>query len=212
VTPSYRDAAALRRALEDRLKQQTTRSGHDLERSRRTVVFDRLAARLSLDPASEWILKGGAVMEFRLHDRARMTKDLDLATRLDHPDDNEVRDRLIEALSIDPDDDGFVFETSTATPLTPDAHGRGAWRFSIQARLAGRRFAGIRLDIAARGEELALTELLPLPNTLAFAGTPPRSIEAVDRCQHFAEKLHALTLDRGDRPNTGSRTWPTSSC
>jgi hypothetical protein len=44
--------------------------------------------------------------------------------------------------------------------------------------------------------------MLPLPNTLAFAGLPARSIEAVDRRQHFAEKLHALTRDYGDRPNT----------
>lgn len=162
MTSRYRDPAALRRALEDRLRQQTAQAGHDLERKRRMVVFDRLSVRLAVDPASEWILKGGAVMEFRLRDRARMTKDLDLATRLDHPSDEEVRERLIEALSADPDGDGFVFETSAATPLALDTDGRGAWRFSIQARLAGRRFAGVRVDIAARGEELVLTEPLPL--------------------------------------------------
>lgn len=202
MTPRYQDAAALRRALEDRLSQQSTDLGHDLTRRRRLVVFDRLSARLSADPASNWILKGGAVLEFRLRDRARMTKDLDLATRLDHPDGEEIRDLLIDALSVDADGDRFVFRVARSTPLTPDTDDRPAWRFSVQALLAGRIFAAIRLDVAARGEELAHTEMLPLPNTLAFAGLPPRSIEAVDRRQHFAEKLHAFTRDYGDRPNT----------
>ncbi len=52
------------------------------------------------------------------------------------------------------------------------------------------------------GEELAATEELELPGSLSFAGIPARSIEAVERRQHFAEKLHALTRDYGDRPNT----------
>lgn len=37
---------------------------------------------------------------------------------------------------------------------------------------------------------------------MSFADIPARSIEAVERRQHFAEKLHALTRDYGDRPNT----------
>ena len=63
-------------------------------------------------------------------------------------------------------------------------------------------FAGIRLDVTARGEELAVTEQLELPGSLKFADIPARSIEAVERRQHFAEKLHALTRDYGNRPNT----------
>lgn len=202
MTPRYRDATALRRALEDRLRQEALDEGHDLTRLRRLVVFDRLAARLATDPAGGWVLKGGALLEFRLRDRARMTKDLDLATRSENPDGEEVRDRLIETLAVDVDGDGFVFQVARPAPLAPDGGGRPAWRFSVEARLAGRLFAGIRLDVAARGEELAGTEMLLLPNTLAFAGLPARSIEAVDRRQHFAEKLHALTRDYGDRSNT----------
>jgi hypothetical protein len=37
---------------------------------------------------------------------------------------------------------------------------------------------------------------------LDFADVPARTIESVDRRQHFAEKLHALTRDYGTRPNT----------
>jgi nucleotidyltransferase AbiEii toxin of type IV toxin-antitoxin system len=205
VTGRYRDATALRRALEDRLKQQATDTGTDLARRRRLVVFDRVAARLAADRASGWILKGGAVLEFRLRSKARTTKDMDLAACPDSGpelDGQAVRDLLIEALSIDEDGDGFLFQVSSPIELTADTAGRGGWRFSVGSRLAGRAFATVRIDVVSRGAEIASTERLPLPNYLEFAGTPLRDIEAVDRRQHFAEKLHALTRDYGGRPNT----------
>ncbi|WP_240958489.1 nucleotidyl transferase AbiEii/AbiGii toxin family protein [Streptomyces chilikensis] len=86
--------------------------------------------------------------------------------------------------------------------LTADTAGWGGWRFSVEAHLAGKLFAGVRVNVVDRGEESARTERIPLPNTLGFAGTPQRVIEAVDRRQHFAEKLHAFTRDYGDRPDT----------
>ncbi|MET8713926.1 nucleotidyl transferase AbiEii/AbiGii toxin family protein [Streptomyces sp. NPDC004735] len=205
MTDRYRDASALRRALEVRLKQQAADTGTDLARRRRLVVFDRVAARLSADPAVGWVLKGGAVMEFRLRGRARTTKDMDLAARPDSDpglDGPAVRELLIDVLAVDEDKDGFLFQVSPPIELKADTAGRGGWRFSVESRLAGRAFATVRIDVVARGEEIALTERLPLPNTLGFAGTPPRDIEAVDRRQHFAEKLHAFTRDYGDRPNT----------
>jgi hypothetical protein len=61
----YENAIALRRALEVRLKRQSETEDMELGRLRRRVVFDRLAARLSADPEGDWILKGGAALEFR---------------------------------------------------------------------------------------------------------------------------------------------------
>ena len=79
----YTDATALRRALETRLKQEAESTGRDLGRLRRRVVFDRLAVRLSVDGGAQWILKGGAALEFRLGRRARATRDLDSAVAND---------------------------------------------------------------------------------------------------------------------------------
>jgi predicted nucleotidyltransferase component of viral defense system len=166
------------------------------------VVFDRLAVRLSVDDGAQWILKGGAALEFRLGGRARATKDIDLAVANSTADDLAIREQLIDALTEDPDGDWFSFRVKEPVALAVDGEGRGAWRFSVEAWLAGKPFAGIRLDVAARGEELAVTEQLELPGSLTFADIPARSIEAVERRQHFAEKLHALTRDYGDRPNT----------
>lgn len=205
MTSRYRDATALRRALETQLKQQAKDTVTDLARLRRLVVFERMAVRLSSDSAAAWVLKGGAAMEFRLRDKARATKDMDLATRQDGGSGHDgatVREMLIEALSVDEDGGGFLFQVSPGVNLSVDAAGRGGWRYSVESRLAGRIFTTVRIDIVVRGEEIVLTERLPLPNVLGFAGTPPRDIEAVDRRQHFAEKIHAFTRDYGDRPNT----------
>jgi hypothetical protein len=201
----YKDATALRRALEARLKQESESANADLGRLRRLVMFDRLAARLSADDTTRWVLKGGAALEFRLTGRARATRDLDLALLGGTTDGQAIRELLIDALGEDVDDDWFSFRVKQPAALGPDAGGRGAWRFSVEAWLAGKTFASIRFDVAAREEELAATEQLDLPGSLRFAGIPARSIEAVDRRQHFAEKLHALTRDYGDRPNTRTK-------
>jgi hypothetical protein len=46
-------------------------------------------------------------MEVRLHNAARLTKDIDLGLRDTITDQDELRDRLIEALSHDHDSDGL---------------------------------------------------------------------------------------------------------
>lgn len=204
---SYRDAPALRRALETRLGQESERNGTDLGRLRRRAVFERIAVRLGTDPEQGWVLKGGAVLEFRLADRARATKDLDIAVRAEPAAAGPVRELLIETLLEDPDQDRFSFAVSEASPLSADSAGRPAWRFTVQADLAGKVFAKVRLDVVARDAELAAVERIRLPGMLELAHAPAREAVAVAvaRRQHFAEKLHALTRDYGDRPNTRTK-------
>ncbi|MGP3958511.1 nucleotidyl transferase AbiEii/AbiGii toxin family protein [Nonomuraea sp. 3N208] len=149
-----------------------------------------------------WVLKGGTSLEFRLDGRARATKDLDLALRDGPCDGAGLREELIDTLANDVDQDGFVFSVGRPAALDADAAGRPGWRFSVDSALAGKTFAQIRLDIVLRDEELASTERILLPGVLAFANVPARLMESVDRRQHFAEKLHALTRDYGSRPNT----------
>jgi hypothetical protein len=199
---SYKTPADLRKALEARLKQQAETSGTDLGRLRRRALFDRIAARLAAEASGRWVLKGGVALEFRLLNRARATKDLDLALRERDLTGAALRDELIESLAKDVDGDQFVYRVGVPQGLDADSAGRPAWRFSVEGLLASRVFAIIRLDIVQREEELAATERITLPGVLAFADIAPRKIEAVHRRQHFAEKLHALTRDYGGRPNT----------
>jgi hypothetical protein len=192
-------------ALETRLAASSREAGIDLNRLRRRVVFERILARLDDAQPGCWVLKGGMALEVRWRNRARATRDLDLATRVPAPDVNGPQTALAEILRRDPHGDWFQFTLQSARVLTADAAGRPGWRFPVEARLAGRQFAQVTIDVVARTEEIAGTERVPLPGVLAFAGLPSVSIEVVDRDQHFAEKLHALTQTYGDRPNTRTR-------
>jgi nucleotidyltransferase AbiEii toxin of type IV toxin-antitoxin system len=193
----YKTAVDLRRALEARLKIDAENTGIDHMRLRRIVVFDRIAARLSVAEQN-----GGAALEFRLGLRARATKDLDLVLRSEPSDGATIRDVLIETLTFDVDRDRFVFTVGRPTELAIDAAGNPGWRFPVDGALAGKTFIAVRMDIVLRPVELAATERISLPGKLEFAGIRPRTIESADRRQHFAEKLHALTRDYGLRPNT----------
>ncbi len=205
----YESPAALRQAFDDRLRNEAMARGIDLQRLRRRAVFERMLVRLERAETGRWVLKGGMALELRLGDRARATKDLDLVLREASHQAAEIRDLLIEALSKDPDGDGFEFRVGSATALDVDQAGRPGWRFPIEADLAGRLFAKVRVDVVARTEEIDSTERLRLPGLLAFVGVPTADIEVVDRAQHFAEKLHALTRTyAGERPSTRVKDLP----
>jgi hypothetical protein len=204
----YQTPAAFRAALEARLLSRSTESGVDLNRLRRRVVFERMLVRLEASEDGRWVLKGGMALEVRWLDRARATRDLDLSVRDDIADGNALRELLISALEQDPDGDWFLFAAGTPKPLATDEAGRPGWRFPIAARLAGRRFADVRVDVVARVDEIGGTERIALPNVLSFAALPAADVEVVDRAQHFAEKLHALTRVYSERPSTRVKDLP----
>jgi hypothetical protein len=93
-----------------------------------------------------------------------------------------LHDRLIEALSADPDGDGdgFVFSAASPTPLMHDAAGQVTWRVKVTGALAGRPFGGIHLDVSPRSHELEVTDVVPLPNSLEFAGVRTRDVEIIE--------------------------------
>lgn len=193
----YASAVALRQAIEDRLRAQAAESRRDPNWLRRRLVFARLLARLVWYSPDAWVLKGGMAVELRRPGLARATRDVDLVLRpglvKDPGNRDHLREALVDALYEDPDGDGFVFRVGAPTRLRDDAYGRPAWRFHVEATLAGRRFGELRLDIVARPEEIGGAEMLKIPDVLGFAGVPGREICVADLRQQFAEKLHALT-------------------
>lgn len=208
----YETPQALRAALEDRLKNQASETRVDLQRLRRRAVVERLLVRLEDAAPGRWILKGGMALEFRLHDRARATRDLDLALRGDLDDAEEVRDLLIESLANDPDHADFEFAVGPPTPLQIDEAGRPGWRYTVEAGLAGRLFAAIRLDVVARRDEITGTERLALPGAMAFAGLPTRDVEVVDRRQLSPRSCTPSPAPTRTGRARGSGTSPTSCC
>ncbi len=202
---TYGTPQALRRALEHRLLARSTETGVSLDRLRRRVLFERIVARLQAAEPGRWVLKGGMALEVRLRDDARLTKDIDLGLRDDVADSADLHERLIAALSADPDGDDFVLTVGPPAPLGEDGGGHLTWRVKVAAHLADRPFGGIHLDVSPRAHELDVTDHMALPNSLDFAGIPAPVVEIVDVQRHAAEKFHALLRDFGDRENSRVR-------
>ena len=102
----YLSGAAFRQALEQRLLRRSRDSGTSLVRLRKAVVFDRLLVRLVIAAPGRWVLKGALALDFRLGERTRTTKDMDLVRG-----DNEAAatSDLIAAQAVDLDD-FFTFD------------------------------------------------------------------------------------------------------
>lgn len=135
----------------------------------------------------------------------RLSKDLDLGLRDEVDDEETLRERMIEAMSADPDSDGFTLAVSEAKELTGDGDGHRTWRLKIAAALAGRPFGAIQVDVSPRRHELDATDFVQLPNSLDFAGIATPIIEIIDVHRHAAEKLHGMLRDFGGRENTRVR-------
>lgn len=206
----YRTPLALRDAIEASLAAEAGRLGVDPNRLRRHVAFERLLLRLAAGApgaAPRWVVKGGLALELRLGLRARATLDLDLALLEPADDGRWTHTQLVEALADDVQGDFFIFAVQAPRALAADRSGRPGWRFPVDARLAGRTFAALRLDVVARADEmLGGTEALTFPSRLAFASYPPLvTVPAAALTQQAAEKLHALSRPYDDRPNTRTK-------
>jgi hypothetical protein len=202
---TYDTPKALRMALEQRLLTRSRETGVSLDRLRRRVVFERILARLQAAEPGLWVLKGGMALEVRLGEQARLTKDMDLGLRDDVTGAIDLRERLVEVLGEDPDEDRFVLVPGPAIQLAEDGDGQPTWRVKVAAKLAGKPFGAIQLDVSPRTRELEATEVVALPNSLEFAGVATSQAELIDLQRHAAEKFHAMLKDFGDRENTRVR-------
>lgn len=194
----YADSEAFRAALEARLRQAAT-GDQDLARRRRTVAFDRFLARLAVSQGDAWILKGGAALEFRMPDRARATRDIDLALT----DSADPADQLLDDLESDPFGDHFYFRVTRRRQLS-EAPDRGVvTRLSIDALIGGRVFERFVVDLV--GTDYATAgppERVELGRAFAFADLPIVELAVLDLRTHWAEKLSAYLRRYDDRPNT----------
>ena len=193
---NYQTAAAFRRALEDRLRNQAVSTGAPLVRLRKMVAFDRVLSRLQAADPSAWLLKGGFALQLRFGDRSRTTRDLDLLQVEPGADSWEW---LLGAAGIDLSD---WFEFQVARPVgIPGDEEPGGQRFTVQSRLDGRRFEDFHVDVGTGDPVVEPADLLETPGLLAFAGIEPVRVPAYPLSQQVAEKLHAYTrsLPRGQQ-------------
>ncbi|MEO6469937.1 MAG: nucleotidyl transferase AbiEii/AbiGii toxin family protein [Acidimicrobiia bacterium] len=202
---NYKTPAALRMALEQRLKDEDHETGLGLDRLRRRVIFERIVARLHVADPGCWVLKGGMALEVRLRDDARFTKDLDLGLRSGLTDVESLTEQVSAALAVDHFGDGFLLVAEPLVQLEADRAGHVTWRAMVTAQLADRRFGRIQIDLSPRKYELDQTDFVALPNSLAFAGIGSPTIEVIDVHRHAAEKFHGMLRDHGERENSRVR-------
>lgn len=188
----YRDAAAFRQALEQRLNAHAAGDGARIARDRKRVAFDRLLARLNAAAPDRWLLKGGFALDLRLRERARATRDVDVEWQAA---EDELLDALIDATSIDV---GDYFAIQVERTTVPAERLGGSHRFRVTAALAGRPFETFLLDVALRSDPIHEYDTLVTPDLLAFADIEPAHIRAIPLERHIAEKLHAYTGRYGD--------------
>jgi len=128
----YESPAALRMALGHHLRSDSQESGISVERLRRRVMYERIVVRLDLAEPGMWVVRGGLALDVRLGRRARASMDLDLGLRENAIEGDRLRDRMIEALETDPDEDWFTFFVGRAEQLQADQGGRAIWRYSVR--------------------------------------------------------------------------------
>ncbi|GAB4495771.1 MAG: hypothetical protein OHK0052_04100 [Anaerolineales bacterium] len=194
----YQNSAAFRRALEDRLRQQSVASGTPLVRLRKMVAFERFLARLVTAQPDVWALKGGLALQFRLHERARTTQDIDLLFRLTLPI-TEIH-RILVSAALSDLGDWFAFEVA-------QPEGEAELRFSVRSLLDGRLFEAFHVDVGMGDPLLEPAEMLTAPPLLTFAGIPPTSIPSYPLSQQIAEKVHALTRQYASGESSRVRDW-----
>ena len=202
----YQTDTAFRTALEERLRQRAEQDGEPILRVRKRVVFERCMARLQQAENSPWVLKGGFALELRLGNMARMTKDLDLTADLgffsaETTTVSKLSDRMREDLR-KAHDDRFVFRVAEGSEEELPTQGVKSYRFSVEARLDGRIFEQIKVDVGVGDPLIPPLEEVKGSDLLSFAGIPIATIRVTSRAQHFAEKVHALTRPFDDRINT----------
>lgn len=168
-------------------------------RLRKDVVFERLLARLLIAAPDRWLLKGGLALDYRLGDRARTTKDMDLG-RWD--DVAAATADLMAAAALDLHD-YFHYAVEQTDALARLEEG-AAVRYRIRTELAGRVFELV-VDIGLDALALDTVEFVHGRGLLAFAGLESPQVPAIPLTYHIAEKIHAYTRHYGSGGRESTR-------
>jgi len=171
-----------------------------LVRLRKSVVFDRLLARLMVAARGRWLLKGAVALDFRLGERTRTTKDLDLARQ---DDEASATADFLAAQAVDLGDH-FVFAVSRTDRLDELREGV-AVRYHVACELGGRPFDDVTVDVGFADRPIGEPELISGPRLLDFADIEPAKVPAIPLAQHVSEKVHAYTRAYGNQGMPSTR-------
>ncbi len=203
----YATPAAFKDALEHRLRESFPGA---VDRARQLVVFSRFLARVVPVLGHAAVLKGGLALELRL-ERARTTKDIDLALHAMPGSRDHVLERLQEAARLDLGD--FLVFGVEPDPEHPDIENDAlrydGYRFRVSCRLAGKQYGRpfFGVDVVLGEPLLGDPDELVMDDWLGFAELSPPRVRVYPVETHIAEKLHAYTMPR-ERPNSRMKDLP----
>jgi predicted nucleotidyltransferase component of viral defense system len=166
-------------------------AGVVLRRVHLVVAIDRLLVRLLQAAPGQWVVKGGYANQLRRHDDARFTQDLDL--KIDAAIET-APELLASGFAVDVGDD-FSYEVASP-PAGLEGPPGGGLRFVVVARLAGTELVRFKVDVSAADIVVDEVEFYFSDPVVERLGFPRSRFPVYPVNQHFAEKLHALTLPR----------------
>ena len=163
------------------------------------VAIDRFLVRLLEAAPGGWVVQGGYAKQLRRPDDARFTEDLDLKIDAAIQTAPEL---LASGFAVDLADD-FSYEVA-AIPAPLDGPPGGGLRFVVVARLAGTELVRFKVDVSAADVVVGDFESYFSDPVVERLGFRRSRFPVYPVNQHFAEKVHALTLPR-DVENTRAR-------
>lgn len=202
MSKTYRNPAAFKRGLEDRIKAKARSNDVDVNRFRQLMLFERFLSRVYECWGDAVILKGGYALELRLT-RARTTKDIDL--RLIGDLTSLVAN--LQKAAREQGEDFLTFEIRNARNHS-EMHGEqivyDGIRLDVVGQLGGHPYgAPFHLDISMADKIVLPPDLVSGTNFFDFVGIPQLSHLIYPVEAHIAEKLHALSYPRPqERPNS----------
>lgn len=197
----YATAFDFRQALEVRLRSHSREKGVPLFWLRKQVTFDRLLARLLKMGSGRWMLKGALALDYRLPDRARTSKDMDLA-HFEGVEQATAGLRQAGALDLG---DFFGFEI-TRTSVLEEVPAGVAVRYHLDCRLGRSLFDASTVDVGFTDHFGPDPEVLTGPPLLEFAGISPVAVPALPLADQVAQKLHAWISRYGPTGQPSSRS------
>jgi hypothetical protein len=198
----FESASAFRQSLEQRLLDAF--GGARVGQARKRLAIERLIIRFQEQRPSGFAAKGGFALDLRLQGRFRATRDLDLSAERDlGAEVDAISDEIEAGCAIDLED-GFEFQPGGEPRSLAEEGEAGTLRYLVEARVDGRVFERIPVDVRTGDFVPAQAEELPCSDLLGFAGIRPRRIRVIPLEYHFAEKVHAYGRAR-DRRNTRIR-------
>lgn len=194
----YRSAQAFGAAITAHLKQLAVTSQYSITQLRRQFAYDRLLARLFIDPDAGWILKGGVSMLARLS-IARHSADVDLVAQADTP--RSALTALQKAAGNDLSD-FFTFRFDRPRALVQGVPGL---RIPTEANLGPRIFERFGVDLVTGVTITGKPENASPIVDLSITGLTRPQYVIYPLVDSIADKVMAIIEREHSRPSTRYR-------